>query len=181
MSIQDNHERSITPLIAPNAWWLVVPPIVLCALDGSLTLYGQSAAYWSGNRAAVNEMSPSFEHYLTVHPLAAVAAFLLWIAIFVLMILLLPELLALIVSTAIVIGHMGGAASWIAYRLHHYQACNALFLFTSVLIVVSFKRGQNGNGRSAFDWSRTGLPEWVRWLFIVILTFLPIWWFLIPR
>ncbi len=126
-------------------------------------------------------MSPSFQGYLAVHPLAAAAAFLLWIGIFSAIILLLPELLALVVSTAIVLGHMGGAESWLAFRFHQYQACNVVSLLTAALVVVSFKRGQNSDGRAAFAWSRTGLPSWLRWVLIGGLTVLPIWWFLVPR
>jgi hypothetical protein len=164
-----------------NTLWLLLPPIALCALDAGLTLYGQGAEYWSGNHAAVNEISPSFHDYLAVHPLVAAGAFLLWIGIFSAMILLLPELLALVVSMAIVLGHMVGAESWLAYRFHQYQACNALSLVTAALVVVSFKRGQNGDGRAALDWERTGLPGWVRWLAIAGLVVLPTWWFLVPR
>jgi hypothetical protein len=96
-------------------------------------------------------------------------------------ILLLPELIALAISTTVVLGHMAGAASWLAYRFDNYQACNALFLLTAVLIVVSFKKGQNAAGRAAIDWSRTGLPNFVRWMVIAALTILPLWWFLNPR
>jgi hypothetical protein len=181
MSNQGGEMQATAPLVAPNAWWLVVPPIWLCALDAGLTLYGQSAEYWSGNHAAVNEMSPSFNCYLAVHPLVAGVAFLLWIGIFSAMILLLPELLALMVSTAIMLGHMGGAESWLAYHFHQYQACNLVSLLTAALVVVSFKRGQNSKGRAAFDWSRTELPGWVRWVVIGGLTMLPVWWFLVPR
>jgi hypothetical protein len=169
------------PWISRNGLWLVLPPIALCVLDAGLTLYGQSAEYWSGNHAAVNELSPSFQGYLAVHPLVAGAAFLLWIGIFSAVILLLPELLALVVSTAIVLGHMGGAESWLAYRFHQYQACNVLSLATAAIVVVSFKCGQNKDGRAAFDWARTGLPGWLRWVLIAGLTLLPIWWFLVPR
>jgi hypothetical protein len=154
---------------------------LLCALDFGLTLYGQSPSYWSGNYADVNELSPSFAAYLAIHPLAFVGAGLLWIVIFSAMIALLPEILALTVSIAVVIGHMGGAATWLAYRFHNYQACNALFLVTALVVVLSFKRGQSTDGSSAFNWKRTGLPAWARWVTVAVLMALPIWWFLVPR
>ena len=71
--------------------------------------------------------------------MACVAIDLLWISIFSLSILLLPETLALIVAVSIMLGHLTGAASWLAYRFCGYQNCNALFLTTAVLIVFAFK------------------------------------------
>jgi hypothetical protein len=146
-----------------------------------LTLYGQSNAYWAGDYSEVNEASPSFAHFLSIHPLIFLLAVVLWIAIFSALILLLPEKLALTVAVAIVIGQMYGASTWLMYRFHSYQSCNLLFLATSGLIVFAFKRGQNSDGSSAFNWERTGLPSWARWLAILVLTVLPIWWFLIPH
>ncbi len=159
--------------------WLVVPPAVLCMLDLWMTLYGQPPSYWSGNFRDANEISPSFASYLAIHPLAFVGAGFLWIILFSAIIVLLPEMLALTVSIAIVIGHMGGAATWFAYRFHNYQACNALFLVTAFVVVLSFKRGQNDDGAAAFDWRRTGLPSWMRWVTVAALMTIPSWWFLI--
>ena len=161
--------------------WLVVPPALLCMLDFGLTLYGQSESYWSGNFSDANEISPSFAQYLAIHPLAFVGAGLLWIISFSSIVVLLPEILALTVSIAVVIGHMGGAATWFAYRFHNYQACNALFLATAFIVVLSFKRGQNDTGASALNWRHTGVPEWIRWAVVAILIALPVWWFLIPH
>jgi hypothetical protein len=168
-------------LLPRNALWLLLPPIALCLLDSSVTLYGQSVEYWDGNYAAVREGSPSFAYYMSIHPLVCLAADLLWISIFSLAILLLPETPALIVAVAIMLGHLAGAASWLVYQFNGYQYCNALFLVTAVLIVFAFKRGQRDDGRSAIDWERTGFPAWTRWVVIAGLCVLPIWWFLIPR
>src|SRR5262245_6930149 len=129
-------------MLSRNALWLLLPPIALCALDMGLTLYGQSNAYWAGNYADVNEGSASFAKYLSIHPLVFAGASAIWILTFAAVILLLPEKLALTVVVAIVIGHMAGAATWLMYRFHLYQWCNALVLVTSALIVVAFKRGQ---------------------------------------
>jgi hypothetical protein len=169
------------PFLRRGSMWLILPPIALCILDFGLTLYGQADAYWQGDYSVVNELSPSFARYLSIHPLAFVAAAVVWIGFFSLVILLLPEKPALILVVTIVIGHMAGAATWLAYRLNSYQSCNALFLLTAGLIVVCFKKGQAADGSAAFNWQRTGLPNWIRWVVIVALTILPIWWFIIPR
>lgn len=170
-----------TSWLPRNTLWLLLSPIVLCLLDIGLTLYGQSDAYWDRNFRSVNEMSPSFAGFLAIHPLVFVAAVILWIAIFSALILVLPEKLALTLVVAIVIGHMAGAATWLAYRFNSYQSCNVLFLATSSVIVFAFKRGQNNDGRAAFNWDRTGLPSWTRWIFVAALAALPMWWFIIPR
>src|SRR5260370_474686 len=39
---------------------LCLPPLAFSALDGSLTLAGQTAGYWGGTYARVNESSPTF-------------------------------------------------------------------------------------------------------------------------
>jgi len=170
-----------TAILPRNTFWLLLPPIAMCLLDNGITLYGQSNAYWNGNYADVNELSPSFAHFLSIHPLAFLGAVLLWIVIFSTLILLLPEKLALMLMVAIVIAHMAGAASWLVYRFHSYQSGNLLVLVTSVLIVFAFKRGQNTDGLSAFNWERTGFPSWVRWLVILGLAAIPVWWYIVPH
>lgn len=169
------------PLIQFRMLWLLLPPIVLCCLDFGITLYGQSESYWSGNYNDINELSPSFARYLSIHPLAFIAAALVWIAIFSSVIAIVPERIAMTLSICVVIGHMTGAASWLAYRFGSYQACNALFLVTSIMIVVAFNNARSEGTRPLIDWPRTGLPDWTRWLVVAILIILPVWWFLIPR
>lgn len=168
-------------LFRPRSLWLVVPPILLCCLDFGLTLYGQSDAYWAGNYSDVNEISPSFGKYLSTHPLAFVFAGLVWISIFSSLIAILPETIGMTISICVVIGHMTGAASWLAYRFGSYQSCNSLFLLTSIVIVVSFNRGRSDTGQTLIDWPRTRVPTWTRWVLAALLVVLPIWWFLIPH
>lgn len=88
-------------LIRPRSLWLVVPPILMCCLDFGLTLYGQSDVSWSGNYQDVNEISPSFGQYLSMHPMAFVAAGVIWTGIFSSLISLLPEKLGMTLNTLI--------------------------------------------------------------------------------
>jgi len=170
-----------TSLFRLRSLWLLAPPVILCSLDLGLTLYGQSDTYWTGDYRHVNEVSPSFGKYLAIHPLAFVAAGLVWIGIFSSLIAILPEMLAMTVSICVVIGHMTGAASWLAYRFASYQGCNALFLLTALLIVTAFNLGRSDKGHALIDWSRTRMPAWTRWGVAAMLIVLPIWWFLIPH
>ena len=168
-------------LLRLRSLWLVVPPTLMCCLDFGLTLYGQSDAYWSGNYQDVNEMSPSFGRYLAMHPLAFVAAAAVWIVILSSLIALLPEKLGMTLSIGIVLGHMAGAASWLAFRFGSYQSCNVLFLLTAGVIVTAFNMGRSDSGQTLIDWSRTPIPTWIRWLLIATLAILPVWWFLVPQ
>ena len=168
-------------LFRPQSLWLVVPPTLLCCLDFGLTLYGQSDVYWRGDYRDVNELSPSFGTYLSMHPLAFVVAGLVWIGIFSSLIAILPEKIGMTISIGVLIGHMTGAASWLAYRFGSYQACNALFLLTAIVIVVAFNKGRSDTGRTLIDWSQTRVPAWTRWVLATLLVVLPIWWFLIPH
>jgi hypothetical protein len=168
-------------IVRKNAYWLLIPPIALCLLDFGLTLFCQPSAYWAGDHTAVSEISPSYAHALAIHPLVFCGVGLSWICIFSALILLLPESLALTLTVAIVIAHMAGAASWLVYRFHSYQSANLLALMTSGLIVLAFKRGQDRDGRPAFNWDRTGFPGWIRWLLILLIAVLPVWWYIIPH
>lgn len=150
------------PLFRPRSLWLVVPPILMCCFDFGLTLYGQSDVYWSGNYQDINEISPSFAKYLSMHPMVFVASVLLWIGIFASLIALLPEKLGMTLSIGIVLGHMAGAASWLAFRFGSYQSCNVLFLLTAGVIVTAFNMGRSDNGQTLIDWSRAPVPTWTR-------------------
>jgi hypothetical protein len=169
------------PLFRTRSLWIVVPPILLCCLDFGLTLYGQSSAYWAGDYNDANELSPSFRAYLTSHPLVFAAMCLVWIGIFSTLIVILPEKLGMTVSIAVVLGHMAGSTTWLAYRFNSYQACNALFLFTSIAIVASFNLGRSDTGQTMINWARLGVPLWTRLILAAILVAVPIWWFLIPH
>jgi hypothetical protein len=108
---------------------------LFCAFDGTITLAGQSADYWAGQYAAVNEGSPTFNHLLQVHPAAYAVGIVLWAAVFVGIIWLLPDTLALIVSIAVTFGHTVGAATWLLFRFRYgYQVCNGLFLVSAILL-----------------------------------------------
>jgi hypothetical protein len=114
---------------------LCVPPLAFCALDNGLTLLGQSASYWAGHYHRVNEASPTFNHLLQIHPAAFVAGIFAWTMVFVAMILLLPDVLALIASIVVTFGHAVGAATWLMFRFHYaYQISLGLFLASSAML-----------------------------------------------
>jgi hypothetical protein len=171
-----------TTMLRKNAVWLCGPPAFLSFLDALVTLYGQSASYWSGNYQCVNEISPTFNQLLHIHPGAFLLGGAAWIVVLSAMILLLPEVLALSVAMAITLGHITAINSWIGMLPPHgYAISNLLSAVGSLILVVFFKRGQSESGESAIDWKRTGLPGWTRWMTIACLAVVPIYLFLIPR
>src|SRR5688572_28953523 len=100
---------------------LCLPPSLVSALDGALTLAGQPAEYWQAfdatgrpDAAPVYEVSPTFHYLLATHPLAFAAGGAAEIAVLVGLILLLPRPLALTLSLAAVIGHAWGSTTWLA-------------------------------------------------------------------
>lgn len=159
---------------------LCPPAALFCALDGTLTLAGQSAEYWSGNYSAVNETSPTFNHVLQTHPAAFAAVLMAWIAVFVGMILLVTDTLALILSVAITFGHTAGAATWLLWRFQYgYQACNALFLASAIGLGLGIRHGWGAEPRQKY---RLGTWSWRRrTLAAVFLTAIGVYLFLWPR
>ena len=159
---------------------LCLPPLLICALDCGLTLRGQSAAYWEGRYEVVDEASPTFHNLLQVHPAAFVAGMAVWAAIFVAIILLLPDALALIASIAVTIGHMAGATSWLRFRFQaSYQTCNLLFAVCSILLGLGIYYGWRG--RPAEPYRLGGLSLAVRWVIALSLVAIAVYLFLWPR
>ena len=159
---------------------LCLPPLVFCASDATLTLIGQSAQYWQGQRTSVNELSPTFNYLLTVHPAAFAAGMAGWAAIFVIVLLLLPDTLALIVSVVIVLGHAAGTATWLCYHFKFgYQMCNGLFLLAAVAIGIGVRWGWQAGPNEAVRLDR--IPQLLRWTVILLLVGIGVYLFLWPR
>lgn len=162
-------------------WGLCLPPAAAACLDAALTLVGQSAEYWAGDYASVNEISPTFQHLLAYHPLAFLVGFLGWMLVFVAMILLLPRTLALATSLAVTVGHIGGAATWLLYRFHYgYQACQGLFVLAALALAIGIDRVWPAE-RKADDSIGARLPHVLRWVLIAVLVGIAVYLFLWPR
>jgi hypothetical protein len=159
---------------------LCLPPLILCAVDATMTLLGQSSAFWSGDFRQVNEASPTPNQLLQVHPLAFIAGMLVWMAIFVCVILLSLDALALIVSIAVTFGHAAGAASWLMFRFKYgYQAANGLMLMSAVLLGLGIRYGWKAV--PACQYRFNNWPFGLRWLLITGLIAIGSYLFLWPR
>lgn len=156
---------------------LCLPPLLIGILDGSITLLGQSKEYWAGNYSLAQEGNPTFYGMMIISPWAAVALFAIWIGLFVGLILLLPDTLALIVSIAVTFSHAVGAATWLYFYFFHrqygYQLCDSLFLFTAVLLGTCIRYGWQVVPAKPYH---VGLKPTHRWVTVAIL--LAVWLFI---
>src|SRR4051794_24914098 len=91
---------------------LGVPCLLAFLLDSGLTLHGQPAEYWAGQYTFTTEGAPLMRRLYMAHPLAAVGGYLAWAGILCGLLVLLPEVLAVILSIAVVFGHVAGAYTW---------------------------------------------------------------------
>jgi hypothetical protein len=108
--------------------------VVLTILDGALTLFGQSLAYWAGEYAAAHEFSPLGAAFLHFHPAAFAGLMLVWIGVIILVGLLLREPWGHIWSLMIVIGHSTGSFDW----LEDLDCFGALLLFFAASLMTVF-------------------------------------------
>ena len=92
---------------------LGLPCLLAFAFDIGMTLHGQPAEYWRGDYSSTTEGAPFFRKLFAFHPLAAVAGECLWASIVLIGVLLLPELLAIILTIAVVFGHAAGGYTWL--------------------------------------------------------------------
>jgi hypothetical protein len=93
-------------------FWLSLPAVVLCGADGCLTLWGQTARYWSGGYASVREGNPLAAWLLTIHPLAFAAAGVSYLLAVVGLVLALPPRWAIGVAGAVALAHAFAVATW---------------------------------------------------------------------
>jgi len=100
--------------------------------------------------------------------------------VFVGIILLLPDTLALIVCIAVTIGHAVGAATWVLWRFQYgYQACNGLFLLAAVAIGLGIRWGWQAGPSQEYRLP-SSVANW-RWILAALLFAVGVYLFLWPR
>jgi hypothetical protein len=159
---------------------LCLPPILFCVLDFTLTLVYQPAEYWQGDPTRIIEGSPTFHQLLSIAPAAFIVGVLVWIALFVALLILLPDTPALVTSIAIVFGHTAGTAAWLRGRYpFDYQLLVSLFVLAAVAVGLGVRWGWQAAPRTPLHLGRlSGL--W-RWLLIAALGAVVVYLFLWPR
>jgi hypothetical protein len=166
--------------LRPRFLGLCLPPMLFCVLDFTLTLVWQPAEYWHGDRTCIIEGSPTFHQLLTISPAVFVVGVLVWMALFVSLLLLLPDTPALLTSVAISFGHTAGTAAWLRGRFSFdYQLLVGLFVLSAVSIGLRIRWGWQAAPREPVRLGRlSGL--W-RWAVIVALVAVTVYLFLWPR
>lgn len=76
-----------------KGFWIVLPLLLVMALDGGCTLLGQPAAYWQGNLSAVHEGHPMLAWLLGQGPKAFLLGVVAWAGTTVVLVALLPGML----------------------------------------------------------------------------------------
>lgn len=156
-------------------------PVFMNCLDNGLTLLRQPSEYWAGNYAAAREGNPWYYKLMATHPLAFIGWEAASIAIFVGLILLMPQTLALAISIAFTLGYMVGASTWLLYgkiRYGHELFC-ALCLFTAVGMALGIRWGWGAVPPA--DAPLAARTPWLRVLIIAALCAMAIYMHLWPR
>jgi hypothetical protein len=113
--------------------WMLLS--VLASIDVGLTLRGQSARYWQGDYASVQELNPLGRCLLRWHPLALGLSALLECVVLGLFLLLWPTRLVVRLTLLLAFLHTLGAAGWMLHSgwLGWVVACGFLFVAKRLL------------------------------------------------
>jgi hypothetical protein len=98
--------------IQKNRLSLCAGIVIFRSLDYGLTLSCQPSTYWAGSYGCANERSVILCWCLQQHPLVFVAAALLFMGCFSLLILCWPRQPAELIAAAVMISHVYGVATW---------------------------------------------------------------------
>ena len=119
--------------------WLCVAPMTFCLTDLSMTLLGQTGDYWRGVYSNVTEVNPIGIALLTFHPLAFLAAGIVWMFHFGLAVTSFPYRLAKVVAMTVSVGHLAGAFTWIDRNPGDFWGTILFLAGSAVLILWSFE------------------------------------------
>ena len=117
---------------------LILAPSISCGVDASLTLYGQSDKYWSGDRSDVRELSPEPRRLLAISPWLFTGVVVGWIAAIGFMLVVSTRFWATAIASTVAIAHVSGAASWLMWATPSgYQQAIALKILCGIALAVS--------------------------------------------
>jgi hypothetical protein len=120
---------------------LCAGPLAFCLLDATLTLLGQSEAYWSGDWLAAREANPLGLWLLHLHPIAFVAGVAVSLAIYALALTWLPANLARVAAFAILFLHAVGASTWLVrWGIAGYPMAVLLLLAGSRILALCWQK-----------------------------------------
>jgi hypothetical protein len=160
-----------------------LPCLLAFAFDIGLTMHGQPTEYWQGDYAHTTEGAPFQRKLYMIHPLAAVAGHSIGLGCWITLILLLPEVLAVILSIAIVFGHTVGGYMWFGYALtsHWYQTAHGMFFVSAVVLGMGLYWSLRMGARLGAPSTERRLPQPFRWGLIVVASGLACYMTLVPQ
>lgn len=114
-------------------WSLIFSFCLPALVDMIVTLAGQPRAYWS-DFTKVSEGSPGGIALLTIHPLAFIGVFIIYLAIVTVIFRRWSNALTYIAGIAFFVGHAWGSSSWIPLFLgaYNWYAMIAYFILISI-------------------------------------------------
>jgi hypothetical protein len=148
-----------------------LPCLMALALDVTLTMRGQPAEYWAGDYAQTNEGAPFHRKLYAIHPAAAVAGHTVWAGILIGLILLLPEVLAVILAIAVVFGHAAGAYTWLegGVATGWFQTADGLIPAAAVVLGTGLYWSLSGPVQQEATGASRPVHPVVRWGLIALL------------
>jgi len=127
-------------------FWLLLPAWCLYAADITMTLVGQSSAYWNGDYAQASEENPIAHPLLAIHPCLFAAAAIAWAATFGSVVLFWRHRLSDWLAILLALGHAVGGSTWIARH-----GWGGWVMAITYLIVAAWLAGSS--------WRRAGLGQ----------------------
>ena len=128
-----------------NRLWLCLPFLVIFLVDAGITLACQPSQYWAGDRTFINEMFPLFAWGLAKGPSVFALLCAMWVLAFSVVIMVIPRLLAEILSLSLVSGHTWGTMTWLVNRIGlNYHLCLLFFVLSATVYVVCVRMSRAG-------------------------------------
>jgi hypothetical protein len=114
-------------------------PALACGADVAMTLLGQPAAYWAGDRSRATDFNPVARALLELHPLAFPVAALVGLILLSIVLVTWPNRrLAYVLAFAVTFAQAVAAAGWLVrYGLLGCIVAAALLLIVERLLVRS--------------------------------------------
>src|SRR3954453_10989186 len=158
---------------------LCLVPVLVAALDGSVTLLGQPSGYWAGDYSQVNEGTPGFRAMLLQGPAVYIAGLAGWVLAFVGMILLLPTTMALAVCLVFTLGHAIGSYTWMINYPRGRELHIVEIVFAALGLAVGIRWGWQCEPRGDIPLGAR-LPVALRWAVTAALGVVVLW-YIWPR
>ncbi len=137
-------------IVARPRLWLCLPVVALTALDLALTLAGQSAAYWGGDRLAAQEVNPIAREFLHIHPAALVAFVAAATSMICGVVVLTPLPLAAAIAFFAAFLHSLAAATWLVRQeAWGWGAACCTLIVAERLVAWSWRRAAFGDTSDA--------------------------------